>query len=394
LLVAAVVLLGIVTTTLLIGSTSGRPGPPALSLTASAQRLSSQLAESSKSGLRPPSAPAGFVVRSGTSLFLDGRPFRFTGLNIYNANSLWTCAYPLGEGPDLDASLDAIGPGQTVFRAFFFQRMATTKGKRDWRAFDHTLAVAKAHRERVIVTLTNQWGVCEEPLPGYKTEAWYQSGYKSRLDTSVPSGYRDWVAEVVSRYRSDPTVLAWQLVNEAEDSATDKGPCTSTAPASLKAFAADMGQFVKSIDANHLISLGTMGSGQCGGWARDFADVHSVATIDLCEYHDYNASTSPMPGDQFNGLQVRVDQCRALDKPVFVGETGIEAGTVGGYAARARLFADKFRAQFDAGVVGELIWNWRTGPRGGSSLTNFEVGPGDPVLRVLERQAPRGLDRT
>jgi mannan endo-1,4-beta-mannosidase len=332
----------------------------------------------------------GFVVRSGTNLVLDGRPFRFTGLNIYNANSLWTCSYPLGEGPDLGASLDAIGRGQTVFRSFFFQRMATINGKRDWSAFDHTLAVAKAHGERVIATLTNQWGVCEEPLPGYKTEAWYQSGYKRRLDTTVPSSYRDWVGEVVSRYRSDPTVLAWQLVNEAEDSATDKGPCTSTASASLKAFAADMGQFVKSIDANHLISLGTMGSGQCGSLASEYADVHSVATIDLCEYHDYNAATTPMPGDRSNGLQARIDQCRALDKPVFVGETGIEAGTVGGYDARARLFAEKFRAQFNAGVVGELIWNWRDGPRGGSSLTNFEIGPGDPVLGVIELQAAKG----
>ena len=332
----------------------------------------------------------GFVVRSGTNLVLDGRPFRFTGLNIYNANSLWTCSYPLGEGPDLGASLDVIGPGQTVFRSFFFQRMATTNGKRDWSAFDHTLAIAKAHGERVIATLTNQWGVCEEPSPGFKTEAWYQSGYKRWLDTTVPNDYRDWVGEVVSRYRNDPAVLAWQLVNEADDPATAKGPCTSTAPASLKAFAADMGQFVKSIDANHLISLGTMGSGQCGSSGRDYADVHSVATIDLCEYHDYYASTSPMPGDGLNGLQVRIDQCRSLGKPLFVGETGIEAGTVGGYAARARLFADKFRAQFNAGVVGELIWNWRDGPRGGSSLTNFEVGPGDPVLGVIELQAAKG----
>jgi endo-1,4-beta-mannosidase len=324
-----------------------------------------------------------FVARAGTTLVLNGRPFRFTGLNIYNANSLWTCAYPLGQGPELDASLVAIGSGQNVFRSFFFQRMATTKGQRDWSAFDHTLAVARAHGEYVIATLTNQWGACEEPVPGYKTESWYQSGYRTRLDTTVPTGYRDWVQDVVTRYRSDPTIMAWQLVNEAEAGGRAGGPCTATAAASLKAFAADMSQLIKSLDPNHLVSLGTMGSGQCGTAGAAYQDVHSLAGIDLCEWHDYGSATSPIPGDQWNGMQVRIDQCRALGKPLFVGETGIVAGTVGGYARRAQLFADKFSAQFGAGIVGELVWDWVPGPDAGSRLDEYNVGPGDPLLSLL-----------
>ena len=305
-------------------------------------------------------------------------------MNIYNANSLWTCSYPLGLGPDLDASLTAIGPGQKVFRSFFFQRMATTNGQREWSAFDHTLAVARAHGEYVIATLTNQWAACEEPVPGYKTESWYQSGYRVRLDTTVPSGYREWVREVVTRYRRDTTIMAWQLVNEAEDGPRPGGPCSATSSASMKAFAADMSQFIKGLDPNHLVSLGTLGSGQCGTGGAAYQDVHSLAGIDLCEWHDYGAATAPIPGDQWNGMQVRINQCRALNKPLFVGESGIQAGTVGGYARRAQLFADKFAAQFAAGIVGELVWDWRDGPHGGSSLDDYNVGPGDPVLSVLD----------
>src|ERR1700730_5743623 len=150
-----------VATTLLLGGTGRLPGQTASSLSPSAPRVALLPVIATNSRHRTP----GFVVRVGTNLFLDGRPFRFTGLNIYNANSLWTCSYPLSEGPALGVSLDVIGHGQTVFRSFFFQRMATTNGKRDWSAFDHPLAVAKAHGERVIATLTNQWGACEEPVP-------------------------------------------------------------------------------------------------------------------------------------------------------------------------------------------------------------------------------------
>jgi mannan endo-1,4-beta-mannosidase len=324
-----------------------------------------------------------FVTRVGRNLFLNGRPFRFTGLNIYNANSVNNCWYSLGDGPSLDASLAAIGPGQNVFRTFFFQRMATVNGQRDWTAFDHTLAVSRARGEHIIATLANQWADCEEPVPGYKTEAWYQSGYRTRLDTTVPSGYRDWVQEVVTRYRANPTIMAWQLVNEAEDGARPGGPCSPTASASLKAFAADMSQLIKSLDSNHLVSLGTIGSGQCGTIGADYQDVHSVPGIDLCEWHDYGAATNTIPGDRWNGMQVRIDQCRALDKPLFVGETGIVAGTVGGYARRAQLYADKFTAQFGAGIVGELVWDWRDGPHGGSSLDEYNVGPDDPVLSLF-----------
>ena len=106
----------------------------------------------------------GFVRSNGSKLTLNGALFQFVGLNIYNANSVNNCWYTLGQGPGLDQSLSAIGSGQTVFRAWFFQRLATTGGVRDWSAFDHTLQVAAAHNERVVATLANQWGDCEGPV--------------------------------------------------------------------------------------------------------------------------------------------------------------------------------------------------------------------------------------
>ena len=109
---------------------------------------------------------------------LNGSPYRFTGLNIYNANSVDNCWYTLGSGSGLDTSLADIGAGKEAFRAWFFQFEATRNGGRDWSAFDHTLAVARSHGVKVIATLVNQWGECEgwSSYPeGYKGESWYRA---------------------------------------------------------------------------------------------------------------------------------------------------------------------------------------------------------------------------
>ncbi len=183
-------------------------------------------------------APSPFVKRAGTKLVLKGKPYRFTGLNIYNANSRGECWYAMSSGPTLSQSLEAIGPGKEAFRAWFFQSLATTGGQRDWRAFDHTLSVARAHGVKVIATLTNQWGDCE--AGGYKADSWYTNGYK-QLDPGGVTSYRKWVAQVVSRYRNNPTILAWQLINEAEvKPSRDVSGCSPNPAATLKSFATDV----------------------------------------------------------------------------------------------------------------------------------------------------------
>lgn len=324
-------------------------------------------------------APSPFVKRAGTNLVLKGKPYRFTGLNIYNANSRGECWYAMSSGPTLSQSLEAIGPRKEAFRAWFFQSLATSGGQRDWRAFDHTLAVARAHGVKVIATLTNQWGDCE--AGGYKADSWYTNGYK-QLDPGGVTSYRKWVAQVVSRYRNDPTILAWQLINEAEvKPGRDVPGCSPNPAATLKSFATDVSGLIKSIDRNHLVSLGTIGGGQCGTQGTLYRNVHSVPTIDLCEYHDYHEPNDPIPGDQWNGLQVRIDQCNALRKPLFVGETGIVPNDVGGtLQARAAAIDAKLRAQFSRGIVGNLQWAWSAL---GSTWDDYDVGPRDPVLRVL-----------
>ena len=300
----------------------------------------------------PPSDP--FVRRSGTQLLLAGQPFTFHGVNIYNANSDGWCGYQYTNA-ELGAALDRVGPNGVV-RAWFFQSQAASKspgsahlwsGLRDWTRFDTLLLLAQQKGLRVIVTLTDQWGECGDgPTAGYKTDTWYggpsvggvrdgsQAGYKvaDPLETALPApahgydnwvSYRAWVQEVVGRYCSPsptcaatadhPEILAWQLINEGEAKTASNGSCPTDATAAMTAWADDVSNLIHTLDPNHLISLGTLGTGQCGTAGAGYSALHGLPNIDLCELHDYGPETLPA------ALQTHINECNSLHKPIFVG---------------------------------------------------------------------------
>jgi hypothetical protein len=124
---------------------------------------------------------------------------------------------------------------------------------------------------------------------------------------------------------------------------------------------------IKVADPSHLVSLGTVGSGQCGLTGSDYQYVEA-GKVDLCEYHDQGDPLTAIPNDGYNRLAQRITQCRSLGKPLFVGESGIPAdvnslgqstGTVDGTSlqSRAGFFASKMTAAFANGVVGYVLWD-------------------------------------
>jgi hypothetical protein len=77
--------------------------------------------------------------------------------------------------------------------------------------------------------------------------------------------------------------------------------------------------------------------------------------------------------------------CHAVGKPIMVAETGIYADSSAELAPRAAQFRAKFSAQFQAGVVGELMWTWVVKPAYvvPDGDPNYGISPGDPSLAVL-----------
>ena len=338
---------------------------------------------------------------------MNGQPYRFTGINIYTANLRDNCVNSYSGGYDnsvLDNDLSqfdsATGGQSRVFRAWFFQSLATTNGVRDWSAFDHTLAVAQSHGFRVIAVLANGWGMCEAQGAtgrnglGYRDISFYQDGYKQGPDVGHIGGlseggitsYRQWVQDVVSRYADNPTIFAWQLMNEGnagtyQSNGTPHFTCPSESAANqaLLSWATDVTQLVKSIDDNHLVNVGTLDN-SCGTRASDNIAISAVAGNDLCDYHDYSSSSTIMP----SALSYMITQCKLIGRPIIVDEMGInqtDPAINGDLTTRAAEFAVKMAEDFQAGVDGIMPWVWDGSGQHVDRL--FEIKPGDPVLAEL-----------
>jgi hypothetical protein len=317
----------------------------------------------------------GFVHRSGTTLTLNGQPWRFVGYNDYQLTSQsggYTCGRAIDQST-LDAILaDARSSGATVIRTWFFQSYYDLNSQShvitpSWSAFDRVLNAAAAYGLRVIPVLVNEWQDCEPPSVD-KNLGFYQLGYQS-AGYGYPLSFKAYATTVAAHYANDPTIAFWQIGNELESNSPSG--CTASAESAgasaLRAFADNMTSAIKAVDPNHLVSLGTIGSGQCGLAGSDYEYVQA-GKVDLCEYHDYGDPTHAIPNDGYNRLAQRISQCRALDKPLFVGESGIVAdvgdqgqstGTIDSTSLqlRAGFFDAKMTAAFNAGLAGYVIWD-------------------------------------
>jgi hypothetical protein len=240
-----------------------------------------------------PPAPNGFVTRDGSDFMLDGRTFRFVGANMYNAAGdpgVYQCG-PWMSNPDVEldgwfarARADF---GARVVRFWAFQRY--TAGGTDWRGLDRVMQLANKHDLKVIPVLENQWGDCT--YGGQKYDTWYADGYQ-RPYGEYPLSFQEYTRRVVERYRNEPAVFGWMLMNEAEGR-TAGGDDAAEA---LYTFTRDMSAYVKALDPNHLVTLGTIGGGQPGVHGANFERLHGLPTIDFADYHDYGHNDVALPG--------------------------------------------------------------------------------------------------
>ena len=224
---------------------------------------------------------------------MDGEPFRFVGANMYNAAgdpAIYQCG-PWMSNPDVE--LDAwfararADFGARVIRFWAYQRY--TAGGTDWRGLDRVMRLANKHGLKVIPVLENHWPDCS--FGGQKLDAWYAGGYQQPYG-EYPLSYREYTRRVVERYRNEPAIFGWMLMNEAEG----KTAGGADAAEALYTFTRDMSAYVKEIDPNHLLTLGTIGGGQPGVHGTNFERLYGLPTIDFADYHDYGHNDAPLPG--------------------------------------------------------------------------------------------------
>ncbi len=336
---------------------------------------------------------SGFVTRRGIHFEVAGRRFHFAGCNCYHL--LYS------ESAVIRQLLDEIRDiGATVVRIWVFGHEASCPverpkgeyGEAYFQRLDEILQEAAARDLRLILVLENYW-------PDY-------GGIRARLEWEGLSGneprelaaffrhpgcregYRNYVRHVVTRtngrtglpYREDPTILAWELMNEPRCQGVSEQEDRESRI--LRGWVDDMGAWVKALDPRHLLGAGLEGHGSRyrfgGDEGNDYLAIHQSPFVDFCTSHPYPDAEwcGLTPGEAHDLVVRQVREAHGiLGKPYIMEEFN---------SARFEDYEGYWRAMYRAveeqDAAGDLFWCYHQAGGGG-----FNMNRESPVVRTVFR---------
>ena len=370
---------------------------------------------SREASLRP---GKGFVGVKQSRFLIDDEPFRFVGANVavmYRDEDRAAMPETLRQASQAGMRVVRVwafgegGPGDIGPLADFADWPRThpfrwAPGQWNEESFvhlDHVLAEAQRNNLRVQLCLTNWWRDT-----GGVTQYLRWAGINDAADTRFPFGinperamlfytnettrrlYREHLEKVVTRrntvtgvfYRDDPTILGWELMNEAQ-AVTGRWH-------ERRAWFAEMSSYLKSLDANHLITPGAWGY-RTAAERREWLADHRLPTIDYCDVHNYPREDANSFVDSPEALREFIDNRAAaalsLAKPLVLGEFGIGPDGYNGISQRD-WFRGFFAANLRAGVAGAMFWIFTPDPNRGFGIT-YTTARDLPVLAEIKNAA-------
>jgi mannan endo-1,4-beta-mannosidase len=174
------------------------------------------------------------------------------------------------EIPEAGSWLQLIANGTTTINT----------GANGLQRLDKLLELAAQHNIHVIFSLTNNWNPIAEPssasgspppLPhnflsndyggmdayvrAFTTTQTHDEFY---TDQTIRKFFEQYLQAVVSRFVDNPLLLGWELANDPRCSSSLASSPTCTTE-TITQWHADIAQFIRSIDPNHLITSGNQG---------------------------------------------------------------------------------------------------------------------------------------
>ncbi len=204
----------------------------------------------------------------------------------------------------------------------------------------------------------------------WKDPAWYDGGFTQGYDANglTPLSYWNYLQAVVDRYKDSPALGMWEPMSEAEASTCPPQfqpsncgghqtcPNKIAAESALRHFFDTVGGEIHTLDPNHLVESGTIGSGQCGTSGPDYAAVSASPGIDVCTMT--MTAQLRLVGISGTGSALRFKEAATLGKPIIGGEVGLMAGNgrrrSNSSEQRSSQFRVKEEAQLEAGSSGLL----------------------------------------
>ena len=352
----------------------------------------------------PASSPAtvqtgqgGFVTRVGSELRLDGREFRFAGSNNYypiyksafmvddlletaraqgfDVLRVWG-SLDIGDPSDSSTWIGG-GPKEGVYLQYWDSaagRPAYNDGPNGIQRLDYVVARAGALGLRLVIPLVNNWndfggmdqyvGWRDLSAPG---ETRYHDSFYT--DPVIRGWYRDWISHVLNRrnsitgvlYKDDPTIMTWELGNEPRCLSAGfyarSANCTTD---TLVRWADEMTTYIKSIDRNHLVSVGDEGffcrrkathwTENCGEGV-DTEAFTKLRNVDVMSFHLYPDHWGTTPDWGTDWIKRHLATAKRLGKPAMLGEFGLRDKSI-----RNPVYKEWVDMAFRHDAAGVLYW--------------------------------------
>lgn len=367
-----------------------------------------------------PGIAKGFVTTQRNRFEVDGKPFRFVGANVavmYRDEDRAAMPETLRQAAQSGMGVVRVwaygegGPDDIGPLADFADWPRThpfrwAPGQWNEEAFvhlDRVLAEAQRNNLRVQLCLTNWWRDT-----GGVTQYLRWAGINDAADASFPFGinpnramlfytnettrrlYREHLEKVVTRrntvtgvlYRDDPTILGWELMNEAQ-AITGRWH-------ERRAWIAEMSSYLKSLDSNHLITPGAWGY-RTADERREWLADHRLKTIDYCDVHNYPREDANSFVESPEALHEFIDNRAAaafsLAKPLVLGEFGIGPNGFNGVSQRD-WYREFFDANLRAGAAGAMFWILTPDPGRGFGIT-YTTARDQAVFAEIKNAARR-----
>ena len=303
-----------------------------------------------------PGSESQFIKVQGTEFTLDGKPFRFIG-----ANSIYFGFYQQYGYSMEDAIRSAKENNLSVIR-IYLGFGETTWGSRPIEEYDKALDLASKYGIRIIAVLTDcccyggDWSSTQENY--YGTVPFCDFSNPQSLEA-----YKKYISTLLLRkntvngriYRDDPTIMAWDILNEPT--------LQFTTDAEFTTWLADVTAYIKTIDPNHLLTIGIDNSNDRYDQPGTHYEALNVPDLDFFSIH-FNLPPVADLAIQLPRLQFRVNTLIDMGKPVILEEFGI--GTLRSFRTlderEMSIYIYKYKRQMDvvfsSGGSGVMFWGW------------------------------------
>jgi len=291
--------------------------------------------------------PADFVQSKLQHFWVGGQPFRFVGYDVRGLSHYGASYFYGDSSSERETNLAYMeSVGAKVARIFVSYRFATTQKISD--GLDAALGVAAKHNVRLIVVFTDVYYDPNFYPPGdnvYYTDGLLNSTF---FASGYQANYLPLVQTLVTRFKDDPTVFAWQLGNELK---------LPSNPSAILPFAHTVASAIRAIDQKHMVSFGTAG--------RAFSGLNTTQATQL--YQDFDFLTIHV----YNGDDSLNDSGLAnqLRKPLVVSEAGFDCSE---YSNRPAATDADIAKWVGRGARGYMNWG----------LMAADNGDGDDVFGI------------